>query len=210
MNEIIELLTNTEGAIFHFLQTYGEVTYLILFLIIFSETGLIVFPFLPGDGLLLTVGVIAASGALHIGILLPLLIVAAILGNLVNYCVGRYTGKRILRYKHPLLQKYVSKAHDFFGKYGATAVMASRFFPIVRTYVPFVAGVSEMPWTQFQKYNVLGGTLWVLIFTGGGYWLGGIPVMRENFPLIFGIVMVLTIVPLLYKIATRLLRKVFA
>ena len=206
MTEIIELITNTETSILSIIQEYGGLTYLILFLIIFCETGLIVTPFLPGDGLLLTVGVISATGALSIFWLVPILIIAAILGNFVNYNVGRYAGKRIMKTRNKYFHKYINDSHEFFEKHGDLAVTVSRFFPIVRTYVPFVAGLSDMTPTLFNKYNVIGGVGWVLIFVVGGYFIGGIPVLRENFVLIFSVVMILTVIPFVYKLFTSLLK----
>ncbi len=206
MNEIFELITNTEASILNLIQEYGTLTYLILFLIIFAETGLIVAPFFPGDGLLLTVGVISATGILNIFILVPLLIAAAILGNFVNFCVGKYTGKRIMKTENKYFHKYIGESHEFFEKHGDMAVMISRFFPVVRTYVPFVAGISAMSLTLFNKFNIIGGVLWVIIFTVGGYFIGGIPVLRENFVLIFSVVMLLTVLPFLYKLIVSLFK----
>ncbi|MCR9289082.1 MAG: VTT domain-containing protein [Bacteroidetes bacterium] len=206
MTEILELITNTETAILTYIQDYGTLTYLILFLIIFCETGLIITPFFPGDGLLLTVGVISATGSLNILWLTPLLIIAAILGNVVNFFVGRYIGERIMKTKNKYFHKYINNSHDFFEKHGDMAVMVSRFFPIVRTYVPFVAGLSAMSFKLFNKFNLIGAILWVLIFTVGGYFIGGIPILRENFVLIFSIVMILTVIPFLYKLVTSLFK----
>jgi membrane-associated protein len=206
MSEIIELITNTETSVLNYIAEYGAMTYLILFLIIFCETGLIVTPFLPGDGLLLTVGVISATGSLNVLILTPLLIIAAILGNFVNFLVGRYTGRRIMKTKNKYFHKYIADSHVFFEKHGDMAVMVSRFFPIVRTYVPFVAGLSVMSIHLFNKYNIIGAVLWVFIFTVGGYFIGGIPVLRDNFVLIFSIVMILTVIPFLYKLVTSLFK----
>ncbi len=198
MNELLELIVHTESAVLDLIRSYGTLTYLILFLIIFCETGLVVTPFLPGDGLLLAVGVIANAGGFNIFLLVPILILAAILGNTSNFWIGKLTGSKIMQTKNKLFHKYYTKSHDFFEKHGDKAVVISRFFPIVRTYVPFVAGISEMNYKKYQRYNVLGAVAWVFIFTVGGYFIGEIPFLKNNFTTIFLIVMGLTLVPFVY------------
>jgi membrane-associated protein len=180
--------------------TYNEtLTYVILFFIIFSETGLVIFPFFPGDALLLTVGVIAVTGALNIWILVPVLIAAAILGNTSNYFIGKLAGKRIIKFENKHFQRYLKNTDTFYDKHGGKAVMYSRFFPIFRTYVPFVAGITRMNFFDFMKFNILGGVIWVLLFTWGGYMVSEIPIIKENFEKIFMFIMFLTVVPFLWK-----------
>lgn len=199
MNEILDLIVHTEAAVLDLIRNYGTLTYLILFLIIFCETGLVVTPFLPGDGLLLTVGVIAsAGGGFNIFILVPILIVAAILGNTSNYWIGKITGSKVIKTKNKLFHKYYQQSHEFFEKHGDKAVVISRFFPIVRTYVPFVAGISEMNFKNYQRYNIIGAVAWVFIFTVGGFFIGEIPFLKENFAAIFMVIMALTVIPFLY------------
>lgn len=182
-------------------------TYVTLFFIIFSETGLVIFPFFPGDALLITVGVIAVTGALNIWILVPLLIAAAILGNTSNYFIGKYAGQRLLKVKNKLFHRYIDQTKVFYDKHGGKAVTYSRFFPIFRTYVPFVAGITRMNFSTFMQYNIFGGAVWVLIFTWGGYMVSDIPIVKDNFEKIFLFIMFLTVVPFLWKIGQSLFKK---
>ena len=199
MEQILELILHTEDFILN-MVTYNEtLTYVVLFFIIFSETGLVIFPFFPGDALLLTVGVIAVTGALNIWILVPVLIAAAILGNTSNYFIGKLAGKRIIKFENKLFQKYLKNTDEFYEKHGGKAVMYSRFFPVFRTYVPFVAGITRMNFLDFMKFNILGGVIWVFLFTWGGYMVSEIPIIKENFEKIFMFIMFLTVVPFLWK-----------
>jgi len=198
MNDIVEIIMNTDETVLRLLAEHGKLIYAILFLIIFSETGVVFFPFLPGDGLLLTVGVIAATGAMSINILLPVLMAAAILGNISNYYIGRLLGHRFLKSKNKRFHSYLQKTNEFYDKHGGKAVAMSRFFPILRTYVPFVAGIGKMNVATFNLYNIIGGVGWVLIFTLGGYLLGDQPWFKENFATFFTILMLLTLVPFIY------------
>lgn len=207
MEQILELILHTEDFILSLVDNNEMLTYAMLFFIIFSETGLVIFPFFPGDALLLTVGLIAVTGKLSIWILLPLLIAAAILGNASNYFIGKFAGQRIVKIENKFLQKYLKSTQEFYDKHGGKAVMYSRFFPILRTYVPFVAGITRMRWQSFMFYNILGGTIWVLIFTGGIYLLGDIPIVKDNFEKIFLSIMFLTVVPFLWKLAKTILGK---
>jgi len=199
LEQVLELILHTEDFILN-MVTYNEtLTYVVLFCIIFSETGLVIFPFFPGDALLLTVGVIAVTGALNIWILVPVLIAAAILGNTSNYFIGKLAGKRIIKFENKLFQKYLKNTEVFYEKHGGKAVMYSRFFPIFRTYVPFVAGITRMDFWDFMKFNILGGVIWVFLFTWGGYMVSEIPIIKENFEKIFMFIMFLTVVPFLWK-----------
>jgi membrane-associated protein len=199
LEQILDLLLHTEDFILNLVSYNEPLTYIVLFCIIFSETGLVIFPFFPGDALLLTVGVIAVTGALNIWVLIPVLIAAAILGNTSNYFIGKFAGKRIIKFNNKLFQKYLKNTEDFYEKHGGKAVMYSRFFPIFRTYVPFVAGITRMNFWDFMKFNILGGTIWVFLFTWGGYMVSEIPIIKENFETIFLFIMLLTVVPFLLK-----------
>ncbi len=199
MEQILDLILHTEEFITGMIESNLTLTYVLLFLIIFSETGLVIFPFFPGDALLITVGIIAGAGSLNIWILVPLLIAAAILGNASNYFIGKYAGKRLMKVRSKIFQGYLDRTSEFYAKHGAKAVMYSRFFPIFRTYVPFVAGVTRMDFPAFMRYNIFGGTIWVLIFTWGMYMLGEIPFVKEHFHTIFLFIMFLTIVPFLLR-----------
>ncbi len=198
MDSIIDLITNTDESILYLMQEYGQMIYIILFLIIFSETGLVIFPFLPGDALLLSVGVISASTDLDVKILVPSLIVAAILGNLSNYFIGKYVGHRFMQFENKRFQSYLQQTQEFYDKHGGKAVAYSRFFPIFRTYVPFVAGVTRMNFGAFNLYNVVGGAVWVLIFVLGGFLLGDQPWFKDNFAFFFTLLLALTLVPFIY------------
>jgi membrane-associated protein len=172
--------------------------YVVLFLIIFAETGLVVTPFLPGDSLLFATGALAATGALNFWGVVALLLVAAVLGDAVNYAVGRYVGPRIFTaddhtgWWHKLLNReHLQRAHAFFERYGGKAVVLGRFVPIVRTFVPFVAGAGAMTYTTFAFYNVVGAIAWVGICVGLGYAFGNVPIVRDNFSLVaLGIIFV--------------------
>jgi membrane-associated protein len=206
MEALIDLLLHADRHLKEFVDLYGVWVYAGLFLIIFAETGLVVTPFLPGDSLLFAAGALAATGAFNIWILIPLLIVAAILGDAVNYAVGDAVGPRVFTsvdrtsFWHRVLNRdHLAKAHAFFEKYGGKAIILGRFVPIVRTFVPFVAGAGTMTYSTFALYNVTGGIIWVGICTLAGYGFGNVPIVRDNFTLVaLGIVFV-SVVPILVE-----------
>lgn len=191
-------------------ENYGGWALLILFLIIFCETGLVVTPFLPGDSLLFAAGAIAATGALDVGTLIVLLTVAAILGDSTNYWIGSRVGTRAFKENARVLRlEYVRRAQDFFERYGGKTIVIARFVPIVRTYAPFVAGVAEMRYQRFLTFNVVGGIAWILIFVVGGYLFGAIPVVEDNFGLVIVMVILLSLMPVLFEYSrTRRARRV--
>jgi len=199
MDSILEIIMNTDEALIEWVKNYGTATYIILFLIIFSETGLVFFPFLPGDALLFSAGVVSATDALNVGLLVVVLIAAAILGNTSNYFIGRYASNYFLKIKNETFKKYMRDSQLFYEERGGMAIVLSRFFPILRTYVPFVAGISYMNAATYTTYNVIGGVAWVVIFVVGGYLLGGIPGAKENFELVFLGILVMTLIPFIYK-----------
>ena len=198
MEALIDLFLHFDTHLAEFVQTYGVWVYGLLFLIIFAETGLVVTPFLPGDSLLFAAGALAATGAFNIWVLVPLLIVAAVLGDAVNYAVGDMVGPRVFTsvdrtsFWHRVLNRdHLNKAHAFFEKYGGKAIILGRFVPIVRTFVPFVAGAGTMTYSTFALYNVTGGMIWVGLCTLGGFAFGNVPIVRDNFTLVaLGIVFV--------------------
>jgi len=171
---------------------YGTWSYGILFAIIFAETGLVVAPFLPGDSLLFAAGAIAALGALDPWLLTGILVVAAVMGNFVNYQVGRWVGPKAFSGEIKWLRKdYLDRTHAFYEKHGAVAIILTRFAPILRTFAPFVAGVGQMTYARFMLYNTIGGVLWVGLFVGMGYFFGNLPQVKHNFSLvILGIIAV--------------------
>jgi len=195
MNDFIDLILHTDEKLLDLVTNYGTYTYLILFAIIFCETGLVFFPFLPGDALLFAAGIMAATGALNVLVLAGILTAAAILGNTSNYFIGRYASQYFLKIKNQLFHKYLDEANDFYQEHGGKAIVISRFFPIVRTYVPFVAGVTKMDAATYTLYNVFGGIFWVALFVFGGYFLGNIPWAKENFSLMMVILLFLTTIP---------------
>jgi membrane-associated protein len=198
VTEFIDLLLHADRYLLELVSTYGVWIYGILFVIVFAETGLVVTPFLPGDSLLFAIGALAATGALDIRIALVLLLTAAVAGDAVNYAVGRSVGLRVMelsrtdpRWRRWINPAYIARAHEFFERRGGTAIVLGRFMPIVRTFVPFVAGVAEMSYPAFALYNVTGAVAWVGACLGAGYLFGNVPVVKENFSLVaIGIVFV--------------------
>ncbi|MDA8130017.1 MAG: DedA family protein [Elusimicrobia bacterium] len=187
-------LDKTLGAV---IQDYGAWTYLILFLIIFCETGLVVTPILPGDSLLFAVGTFAALQYLDIHKIWPLLAFAAILGDNVNYAVGNYIGPKVFHYENSRIFKkeYLQKTHNFYERYGGKAIILCKYVPIVRTFAPFVAGVGAMTYPRFLMFNVIGGFSWVTIVTFAGYFFGNIPAVRKNFTAVILVIIFISILP---------------
>jgi len=206
MDTFIDLFLHLDKHLTQFVTTYGGWVYGLLFLIVFAETGLVVTPLLPGDSLLFAAGALAATGALDPWVLLLLLIVAAVLGDTVNYAAGRFIGPRIFTATdrssiwHRLLNRqHLDRTHAFFERYGGKAVILGRFVPIVRTFVPFVAGAGAMTYTKFAAYNVIGGVIWVAICLGAGYGFGNVPVVRENFSLVAIGIVAVSLLPVLVE-----------
>ena len=167
------------------IETYGFWTYLILFLIIFCETGLVVTPYLPGDSLLFVAGALAGTGLLNIEGLLVLLVIAAVLGDSVNYWIGHTTGMKVLDWKWSFVKKeHLKKTQEYFEKYGGFTIIIARFVPFIRTFAPFLAGVGKMSYRWFLSYNIIGGALWICTFTLIGFFFGSLPVVKENFSLL--------------------------
>jgi membrane-associated protein len=198
MADLIDLILHVDVYLLELVKTYGAWVYGVLFAIIFAETGLVVTPILPGDSLLFAAGALAASGALDVRLLLVLLVVAAVAGDAVNYSIGRAVGTRVIRkaesdpkWRRWINPAHIAKAHEFFERHGGKAIVLARFMPIVRTFVPFVAGAAEMTYPAFAFYNVTGGVVWVAICVGAGYIFGNVPIVKENFTLVaLGIVAV--------------------
>jgi membrane-associated protein len=198
MMDVLDVLLHLDVHLLKLVQDYGAWVYAILFAIIFSETGFVVTPFLPGDSLLFVAGAIAAGGALNVHLLVVLLIAAAVLGNSVNYAIGRWLGKRFFtdgrsRWLNP---KHLETAHAFYEKHGGKAVVISRFLPIVRTYIPFVAGMAAMTPARYTSYNVAGGVLWVASLAYAGYFFGNIPWIKSNLTLLIVAIIVVSLLPL--------------
>lgn len=190
---LIDFILHIDQHLVEIIQNYGTWTYLIFFLIIFSETGFVVTPFLPGDSLIFVIGALGAKGALNFKFSLFLLILAALGGNTLNYFIGRMIGHKMLAMKNSRLIKkeYLNKTHAFYQKHGGKAIILSRFVPIIRTFAPFVAGLGKMSFYRYSVYNLIGGTSWVLLFMFAGFFFGNIPAVKHNFTyVIFAIIFV--------------------
>jgi len=194
---LLDLLVHLDKHLSGVIQEYGVWTYLILFLIVFCETGLVVTPFLPGDSLLFAVGTFAAAGALDLGLVIVLLSAAAILGDAVNYAIGFRLGPHVFSRKESrfLNRDHLDRTHRFYERHGPKTIVIARFVPIIRTFAPFVAGMGRMTYTSFALYNIAGGIGWIAILTLGGYLFGNIPVVRANFTLVIFAIIALSVLP---------------
>jgi membrane-associated protein len=195
---LIDLILHLDRYLDSIIQRFEVWTYLILFFVIFMETGFVVTPFLPGDSLIFAAGAFSArsDSPLNIYVLFPLLCLAAVAGDTVNYWVGHYIGPRAFSGNIRWLKKeYLDRTHAFFEKHGGKTIILARFVPIIRTFAPFVAGVGEMTYWRFLTYNVVGGVLWVALFSFGGYFFGNLPVVEKNFSLVIIAIVVLSVMP---------------
>ena len=190
---LIDILLHLDQYLNEVINNYGTWTYLILFLVIFCETGLVVTPFLPGDSLIFVLGALAASGDINPLAIGSLLMTAAIVGNIVNYQIGRFLGPKVfagekIRF---LKKEYLQRTHEFYEKHGGKTIIIARFIPIIRTFAPFVAGIGHMSYPRFLLYNITGCVAWVMLCLAGGYYFGNIPIVQQNFTLvIYGIVLI--------------------
>jgi membrane-associated protein len=203
---VLDLLLHSDKHLLEFVHTYGSWVYGLLFLIVFAETGFVVTPFLPGDSLLFATGALCATGALSAPVSIGLLFAAAFGGNAVNYTVGRLVGPRVFSAEdsagisHRLLNReHLERAHAFFEQYGGKAVVLSRFVPIVRTFLPFVAGAAAMRPSAFGFYNLVGAIGWVLLCIGAGFFFGNLPVVRNNFSLVTIGIVVVSVLPMVIE-----------
>ena len=205
---IIDFILHIDEYLVDIIDRLGNLTYIILFIIIFLETGLVVTPFLPGDSLLFAAGTLSAIGSLNIFILYITFLIAAIIGDSVNYNIGKKIGPRAFKMNNRFIKKsYLEKTQKFYEKHGGKAIVFARFIPIVRTFAPFVAGIGEMNYSKFITYNVIGGFLWVTIFTFLGYFFGNIPFIKNNFHYAIIIIILLSIIPILYEFIKHKLKK---
>lgn len=207
--QLIDFLLHCNQYIGQFIQEYGNFIYPILFIIIFCETGLIFLPFLPGDSLIFAAGTFAAIGKMNFWLLIIIIIMSAILGDTVNYEIGKHFGKKILNNKKFKLIKAenLKKAEDLVKQYGGTAVLLARFMPIIRTIVPFVVGMGELHYPKFIKYNAIGGIVWVSLFLTMGYLFGNIKAVQEHFTLIIIAIVILSLLPILITYIKNKLNK---
>jgi membrane-associated protein len=192
---LIDVVLHLDRHLVVLIQDYGAWVYLILFLVIFAETGLVVTPFLPGDSLLFVAGTLAAAGGMDIGLLIVLLCIAAIAGDSVNYAIGKHVGQRLVNGGRFVRQEHIDRTHAFFDKYGGKTIVIARFVPIVRTFAPFVAGIGKMAYGRFLTFNVAGGILWVVSLTLAGYFFGNLPVVKNNLSLVVIGIIIASIMP---------------
>ncbi len=197
IQQFIDLFLHLDEHLKVVIEQYGGWTYLILFLVIFCETGLVVTPILPGDSLLFAAGTFAGLGSLDVTLLFVLLTIAAILGDAVNYACGHYIGPKVFRYEGGWFfrREHLDRTHRVYEKYGAKTIVLARFVPIIRTFAPFLAGVGRMSYPKFATYNVLGGVAWVAIFLFAGHAFGNIPMVRRNFTLVILAIVFISILP---------------
>ncbi|GEO04884.1 membrane protein [Adhaeribacter aerolatus] len=212
LHNFIDFFLHLDVHLSQIIHDYGIWAYLILFLIIFVETGLVIMPFLPGDSLLFAAGAFAAPQLTQTGELVPgpfnvfyligLLFVAAFLGDTLNYYIGDYIGPKVFRRNYRFLKKeHLLKTQHFYEKHGAKTIIFARFIPIIRTFAPFIAGVGTMKYSKFIAYNIIGGFIWVALFIGAGYFFGNIPAVKENFTLAIFAIIFISILPPLYEFA---------
>lgn len=197
LGNFINVIMHIDKYLNLIVQQYGMITYIILFAIIFFETGLVVTPFLPGDSVLFAAGAIAAISSLNIFTLLIVAYFAAVLGDTLNYHIGKKIGAKILEKENVrfINKEYLKQAEDFYEKYGSMAIVLARFVPIVRTFAPFTAGIGEMKYKKFISYNMVGGALWVSLATGLGYFFGNVPFIRDNFSYVVIAIIIISVMP---------------
>ena len=194
--QLIEFILHVDQHLIEFVRDYGMWIYAILFLIIFVETGLVVMPLLPGDSLLFAAGAIAATGAMDPVALSALLILAAVMGDSLNYQIGNYIGPRVFSVDMRFIKRdHLLKTQAFFEKHGGKTIIFARFMPIIRTFAPFIAGVGSMHYSRFLMFNVVGGTAWVLSFIWLGYFFGNLPVIKDNFTYVIFAIIILSLMP---------------
>lgn len=198
----IDIILHIDKYLLILIQNYGLITYGIIFLIIFIETGLVIFPLLPGDSLLFAAGALAALGDLNIALIVGILSLAAILGDTLNYAIGKYFGPKFFRYDHSFLfsKKYLEKTETFYQKHGKKTIVLARFVPIIRTFAPFVAGIGKMKYFDFFRYNVIGGIAWVALMSLAGYFFGNISIVREHFSLAIIAIIIISFLPIVYEL----------
>ena len=196
ISELVDFLLHLDVHLNAIIQNFGIWTYLILFLIIFMETGVVVTPFLPGDSLLFAAGSFAALGSLNIWVLFITLTLAAILGDTLNYWIGHFIGPRAFSGNVRFLKKeYIDRTHEFYERHGGKTIILARFIPIIRTFAPFVAGIGAMDYPRFLFFNVTGAVLWVALFTFGGYFFGNLQFVRDNFTIVILAIIALSVLP---------------
>jgi len=208
---LVDFILHIDDHLLEIVNNYQTWTYLILFLIIFVETGVVVMPFLPGDSLLFAAGMLAAQpNELNIWVMVILLLIAAITGDSLNYSIGKHFGMRVTKFKlfgkQVVKEEQIEKTHSFYEKYGSKTIVIARFVPIVRTLAPFVGGIGRMHYGTFLTYNVIGAFLWVVGITLAGYFLGNIPIIRDNFSKVVLLIIFLSILPIIFEVLKEKIR----
>ncbi|HEV8458216.1 MAG TPA: DedA family protein [Methylomirabilota bacterium] len=205
---LLDILLHLDRHLGEIIRDFGVWTYLILFVIVFCETGLVVTPILPGDSLLFAVGTFAALGALDLAVSLIMLSVAAVAGDSINYAIGYRVGPSVFRGERSrwLNREYLDRTHRFYERHGSKTIVIARFVPIIRTFAPFVAGIGRMTYSRFLTYNVAGGIAWIAIFVLGGYFFGNIPVVKRNFTVVIFAIIVISVLPALVEILRQRVR----
>lgn len=198
IEQFIDYILHVDKHLLAFAQSYGTLIYVLLFAIVFCETGLVATPFLPGDSLLFAVGALAPQGFVELKIVIPLLIAAAILGDTVNYWIGRKAGGWIVGRKW-FKREYMAKTEEFFIRHGGKAIILARFVPIIRTFAPFTAGMGKMEYRRFMYFNVIGAIVWVIGFVIAGFFLGQIPFIKNNLKMVFVLIIVFSMLPILFE-----------
>jgi len=212
ISSLIDFVLHIDKHLIEIVNDYQTWTYLILFLIIFVETGVVVMPFLPGDSLLFAAGMLAAQpNDLNVWVLIVILLIAAVLGDSLNYSIGRRFGMQVTRIKlfgkQVVKQEQINKTHSFYEKYGSKTIVIARFVPIVRTLAPFVGGIGRMHYGTFITYNIVGAILWVVGITLAGYFLGNIPIIRDNFSKVVLLIIVISVLPIIFEVVKEKLKK---
>ena len=200
---LIDFILHIDQHLIELTQTYGLWIYAILFLIVFCETGLVVTPFLPGDSLLFAAGAVAALGGMNVHMAAALLLAAAVIGDAANFAIGKYFGEKLFAKPDSRVFKreYLDKTHAFYEKYGGKTIILARFVPIVRTFAPFVAGMGNMHYGRFIRYNIIGALMWVGLLTYAGYFFGELPVVKNNFGLVVIGIIAVSVLPMVVEIA---------
>jgi membrane-associated protein len=208
LKEVIDIFLHLDKHLKEIIDNYGTLTYLILFLIIFVETGVVVMPFLPGDSLLFAAGTFAALGSLNLFLLIILLFVAAFLGDTLNYAIGKYIGPKVFYRDYMLLKReHLTKTQHFYEKHGGKTIIFARFIPIIRTFAPFVAGIGNMKYSKFLSFNIIGGAIWVVLFTVAGYYFGTRDYVRNNFTYVIFAIIIISILPPIIEVLREKFKK---
>ena len=202
---LVEFILNLDANLIYLIDEYGVWVYVLLFVIVFCETGVVVFPFLPGDSLIFAAGALAAMGSFDVWLLFAVFASAAILGDTANYWMGHYFGPKLFTKKDSRIfrKDYLDKAHTFYERHGAETIVLARFVPVIRTFAPFVAGMGQMNYRKFLGYNVFGGLLWVTIFLAMGYLVGNHPFVQDNFGVVLIAMILISFLPMVYEVAVE-------